>query len=128
MWSTVFGDGAAQTLDTWSALKPVTEVANVSGLEFRAPFIDHPDVDRLFFIEQVTGAHNRPFYTFTQPSASYLDNLWREPAAFDLDTETRVGYRPYGEPRMALDGQRRVVGPPRPTSSGPEPGRGFTHR
>ena len=73
-------------LDTWSALKPVTEAEYVSGLDFRAPFIDHPDVDRLFFIEQVTGAHNRPFYTFTQPSASYLDNLWREPAAFDLDT------------------------------------------
>ena len=86
VWSTVFGDGAAQTFDTWSALKPVTEVEHVSGLDFRAPFIDHPDVDRLFFIEQVTGAHNRPFYTFTQPSASYLDNLWREPAAFDLDT------------------------------------------
>ena len=86
VWSTVFGDGAAQTLDTWSALKPVTEAEHVSGLDFRAPFIDHPDVDRLFFIEQVTGAHNRPFYTFTQPSASYLDNLWREPAAFDLDT------------------------------------------
>ena len=86
VWSTVFGDGAAQTLDTWSALKPVTEAEHVSGLDFRAPFIDDPEVDRLFFIEQATGAHNRPFYTFTQPSASYLDNLWREPAAFDLDT------------------------------------------
>ena len=86
VWSTVLGDDAAQTLDTWSALKPVTEAERVLGLDFRAPFIDHPDVDRLFFIEQVTGAHNRPFYTFTQPSASYLDNLWREPAAFDLDT------------------------------------------
>ena len=86
VWSTVFGDGAAQPLDTWSALKPVTETEYVSGLDFRAPFIDHPDVERLFFIEQVTGAHNRPFYTFTQPSAAYLDNLWREPAAFDMDT------------------------------------------
>ena len=55
VWSTVFGDGAAQPLDTWSALKPVTEAERVSGLDFRAPFIDHPDVDRLFFIEQVTG-------------------------------------------------------------------------
>ncbi len=86
VWSTVLGDGAAQILDTWSALKPVTEAERVLGIDFRAPFIDHPDVDRLFFIEQVTGAHNRPFFTFTMPSTSYLDNLWREPAAFDLDT------------------------------------------
>ena len=114
MWSTVFGDGAAQTLDTWSALKPVTEVANVSGLEFRAPFIDHPDVDRLFFIEQVTGAHNRPFYTFTQPSASYLDNLWREPAAFDLGYG-RTGW--LSATRQTTYGSRRPAVYGRPPST-----------
>ena len=88
VWSTVFGEGAAQTLDTWSTLKPVTEVERGPSLDFRAPFLDRPDVDRLFFIEQVTGdgGHNRPFFTFTMPSASYFDSLWREPAAFDLDT------------------------------------------
>ena len=89
VWSAVLGDGTDQTLGTWSSLKPVTEAERGPGLDFRAPFLDRPDVDRLFFIEQVTGddGHNRPFFTFTTPSASYLDNLWREPAAFDLDTE-----------------------------------------
>ena len=88
VWSTVFGEGSAQTLNTWSGLMPITEARSGQDLDYRAPSLDRPDVDRLFFTERVSGAggHKRPFFTFTTPSASFLDNLWREPAAFDLDS------------------------------------------
>ena len=88
VWSTVFGDGSKQALGTWSGLKAVTESRPGQTSDFLAPSLDRPDVDRLFFTERVSGAggHNRPFFTFTTPSASFLDNLWREPVAFEFDS------------------------------------------
>ena len=87
VWSTVFGEGSTQTLNTWSGLKAVTESRPGQTPDFLAPSLDRPDVDRLFFTERVSGegGHNRPFFTFTTPSASFPDDLWREPAAFHLD-------------------------------------------
>ena len=87
VWTTVFRDGSAQALGTWSGLKAVTESRPGRTSDFLAPSLDRPDVDRLFFTERASGAggHNRPFFTFTTPSASFVDNLWREPAAFEFD-------------------------------------------
>lgn len=89
VWSTILGDGVNQPPGTWSNLKPITESQRGANFEYSAPFLDHPDVNRLFFVERVTGAegHDHPFHTFSPPSASWLDNLWREPAAFNADTE-----------------------------------------
>ena len=88
VWGAVYGDGSAQTLGTWSGLKTITESRPGQVVEYRSPSLDRPDVDRLFFTERVTGqgGHNRPFFTFTTPSASFSGNLWREPAAFDFDS------------------------------------------
>ena len=88
VWSTAFGDGSAQALGTWSGLKPIVESRPGQTLDYRAPSLDRPDVDRLFFTERVAGqgGYDRPFFTFTTPSSSFSDNLWREPAAFELDS------------------------------------------
>ena len=88
VWTTVFGDGSGQTLDTWSELMAVTESRPGQTPDYRAPSLDRPDVDRLFFTERVAGqgGHNRPFFTFTTPSAPFSDTLWREPASFDFDS------------------------------------------
>lgn len=88
VWSTVLGDGSAQALGTWSDLKSIVESRPGQTADYRAPSLDRPDVDRLFFTERVTGVggHNRPFFTFTTPSASFSDNLWREPAAFEFES------------------------------------------
>ena len=95
VWTTVFGDGSAQALGTWSGLKSVVESRPGVTMDYLAPSLDRPDVDRLFFTERVPGhgGRNRPFFTFTTPSASFSDNLWREPVAFDFESS-------YG---MALD-------------------------
>ncbi len=88
VWTTLFGEGSAQTLNTWSGLKAVTESRPGQTPEYRTPSLERPDVDRLFFTERVSGkgGYNRPFFTFGTPSASFSDGLWREPAAFDLDS------------------------------------------
>ena len=88
VWGTMLGDGADRAAGTWSGLKVITESRPGQALDYSAPSLDRPDVDRLFFTEQVTGqgGHNRPFFTFTTPSTSFSDSLWREPAAFEFDS------------------------------------------
>lgn len=88
VWSTVFGEGSAQALGTWSGLEAIIESRPGQTPVHLAPSLDRPDVDRLFFTERVPGqgGHNRAFFTFTTPSASFSEDLWREPAAFEFDS------------------------------------------
>lgn len=88
VWSTVLGEGSAQTLGAWSVLKAIAESRPGQAVDYRSPYLDRPDVDRLFLMERTTGpsGRNRAFFTFTTPSASFLDNLWREPAAFEFES------------------------------------------
>ena len=86
VWTAIYGDGNAQTTDTWSALRNLTIAEEGSGITFLSPFMEKPGPFRAMFTEKYTGtpSYKTPFFTYTMPSASYADNLWREPAPFEL--------------------------------------------
>ena len=86
VWTTIYGDGSAQAADTWSALKTLTIAESGTGIIFHAPFMAKADLYRAMFIEEYTGStsYKRPFWSYMMPSASYIDNLWREPVPFNL--------------------------------------------
>lgn len=51
-----------------------------------APYVDLPDVFRLFFVEKYTGtaSYSRPYWSHSLATAEYISNLWREPVPFNL--------------------------------------------
>ncbi|MBI2916590.1 MAG: hypothetical protein HYY01_01235 [Chloroflexi bacterium] len=89
VWTCIYGDGGAQPIGTWSALAEVTRASAGSPVSFRATSLDQPDVFRLFFVEKHTGSqsYQRPQWSHSLASASFQDNLWREPVPFNLDAE-----------------------------------------
>ena len=86
VWSTIYGDGYFQALDTWSSLREVTGASAGSSMEFRAPFLAHADTFRATFVEKYTGSesYNRPYFSYSPIADEYVDNLWREPVPLDL--------------------------------------------
>ncbi len=86
VWSLLYGDGYGQSAGTWSSLTVVEQASSGSGVAFKSPFVDAPDVYRLFFIETFAGpvSYSRPHWTATTPLAGYADSYWREPVPFDL--------------------------------------------
>lgn len=86
LWTLLYGDGYGQTANTWSGLTVINQASSGSGVEFQTPFVDDPDVYRLFAIEKYTGAvsYSRPFWSATPSLAGYADGLWREPVPFNL--------------------------------------------
>ena len=85
VWATIYGDGAFQAADTWSALKEVTTANASSNVSFRAPAVQFLQHWRLFFVEKYTGAlaYARLQWSTMNNSADFDQELWREPAPFD---------------------------------------------
>lgn len=86
VWTSIYGDGSAQTVDTWSGLMNLTIADDGSGVTFQAPFVAKPDLYRTSFVERYSGSssYDVPFLSFTVPSSTFSDSLWREPIPFDL--------------------------------------------
>ncbi|MFQ5934334.1 MAG: hypothetical protein ACE5KI_06800, partial [Dehalococcoidia bacterium] len=92
VWTAVYGDGSAQSPDTWSGLTTLTIAEDGSNITFRAPFLAKPDGYRATFTEKYTGSgsYDIAFHTYTMPGAAYLDNMWREPVPFELTSQNGV--------------------------------------
>lgn len=89
VWTTIYGDGFNQPLDTWSNLAELAHADAGSNVTFRAPFLDRADVPRLFFVEKFTGSqpYSRPLWTHISPISDFASNTWREPVPFDMSSE-----------------------------------------
>jgi len=98
VWTCIYGDGSAQPVYTWSAPAEVTRASSGSQVEFRATSLALPDVYRLFFVEKYTGSqsYQRPQWSHSLASATFSDNLWREPVPFDLQAAYGVALT-YGQ-------------------------------
>ncbi|MDP2663580.1 MAG: hypothetical protein Q8R28_22935 [Dehalococcoidia bacterium] len=92
VWTCLYGDGYSQGVGTWSSLQELTMAAAASSVQFQCPSLAMPDVFRLFFVEKYTGsgAYSRPCFSYSLATASYVDNLWREPVPFNLSTDYGV--------------------------------------
>ncbi|MEE8159371.1 MAG: sialidase family protein [Dehalococcoidia bacterium] len=86
VWTVIYGDGGDVASDSWSSLIELTLAESNAGVQFSHPFLANIDTFRLFFLEKFTGtaSYQRPFWSFTPPSATYLDSQWREPVPFNL--------------------------------------------
>lgn len=83
LWSLVYGDGV------WSELKGFAQAPAGGDYQYRQAFLAKPDVHRAFFIEKYEGdqTYSRPFWSHSTIGSPFIDNLWREPEPFDLDSE-----------------------------------------
>jgi hypothetical protein len=92
LWTATYGDGVAQTADTWSALREVAKADAGSNVGLRAPSLAALDSYRLFFVEEYAGsiAYARPYGTWFAPGQTFAQNAWREPAPFDLSSSFGV--------------------------------------
>jgi len=55
VWTCVYGDGYSQSPGTWSSLAELTVANPGSNVEFRCPYVNFPDVFRIFFVEKYSG-------------------------------------------------------------------------
>jgi hypothetical protein len=85
VWMAIYGDGVNQASNTWSGLKEITTATAGSNVSFRSPALTLFLHWRLFFIEKYTGslAYSRLQRATMNNSATFADELWSEPAAFD---------------------------------------------
>ncbi len=88
VWTCVYGDGYSRSPGIWSSLGELMAASAGSNVEFRCPYLDFPDVFRLFFIEKYTGteSYSRPYWSHSLASADFIANLWREPVPFNLSS------------------------------------------
>lgn len=86
VWTCIYGDGTAQSEGTWSSLREVNTAKSGSDTSFHHPTLALPDVFRCFYDEKFTGtsAYQRPVHSHSLATASFADNLWREPVPFQL--------------------------------------------
>jgi hypothetical protein len=86
VWTCVYGDGYSRNPGVWSSLTELTVASAGSNVEFRCPYLDFPDVFRLFFVEKYSGteSYSRPYWSHSLASADFIANLWREPVPFNL--------------------------------------------
>lgn len=99
LWSLVYGDGGAVALNTWSVLREFASAPAGGDFKYRQPFMDKPDVYRIFYVEKFTGtqSYNRPFWSHSVAGASFISNLWREPVPFNLSGEYGLATGHYGD-------------------------------
>jgi len=92
VWTCVYGDGYSQSPGSWSSLAELTVASSGSNMEFRSPYLDLPDVFRIFFVEKYTGtaSYSRPYWSHSLATADYISNLWREPVPFNLTSSYDV--------------------------------------
>jgi hypothetical protein len=88
LWSLVYGDGGEVAAGSWSELKVFASAPSDGDYQYRAAFMDKSDVYRGFFIEKFNGSqsYNRPFWSHSVPESQFIDNLWREPVPFNLES------------------------------------------
>ncbi len=86
VWTCVYGDGYSKSPGTWSSLAELTVASSGSNVEFRCPYVNLPDVFRIFFVEKFSGtaSYSRPCCSHSLATAEYISNLWREPVPFNL--------------------------------------------
>ena len=99
LWSLVYGDGGEVAAGTWSELKEFASAPSDGSFEYRAAFMDKPDVYRCFFVERFTGSksYDRPFWSHSVPETKFIDNLWHEPVPFNLSSEYGMAIAHHGE-------------------------------
>ena len=87
VWQCILGDGNQATVDTWTALDPIMEMAADSVYDFWAGSLDYIDTFRAFWSERylVITFPTRNYWTHTIPGKDFIDNLWREPVPFNLE-------------------------------------------
>lgn len=85
-WTCIYGDGVDQAADTWSLLREMNTAKSDSDVSFHHPSMAKPEVFRLLFTEKYVGtsSYERPVHSHGLSGSSFVDNLWREPAPFDL--------------------------------------------
>ncbi|MBA7617920.1 hypothetical protein ES703_25238 [subsurface metagenome] len=98
LWSLIYGDGGDVTAGNWSELKELASAPSDSSFEYKACFIDKPDVYRSFYIEKFTGTqtYNRPFWSHSV-GESFISNLWQEPVPFNLSSEYGLAIAHHGD-------------------------------
>jgi hypothetical protein len=86
VWTCVYGDGYSKSPGTWSSLAELTVASPGSNIEFRCPYVNFPDVFRIFFVEKYSGiaSYSRALWSHSLATAEYISNLWREPVPFNL--------------------------------------------
>ena len=86
VWTCVYGDGYSQSPGTWSSLAELTVASPGSNVESRCPYVNFPDVFRIFFVEKYSGtaSYSRPCWSHSLATAEYISNLWRESVPFNL--------------------------------------------
>ena len=86
VWTCVYGDGYSRSPGAWSSLAELTVASPASNVEFRCPYVNFPDVFRVFFVEKYSGtaSYIRPYWSHSLATAEYISNLWREPVPFNL--------------------------------------------
>lgn len=92
VWTCVYGDGYSKGPGSWSSLAELAVASPGSNVEFRCPYVDLPDVFRLFFVEKYSGtaSYSRPYWSHSLATAEYISNLWREPVPFNLTSNYGV--------------------------------------
>ena len=87
VWSCRFGDGVNQTINTWGALKVITDAAATAGFSFKAPSVDLSSSFRVFFVEVFSGdaAYNRVQWSTLDLSHDFNEEQWLEPVTFDFE-------------------------------------------
>ena len=71
---------------------------NAIGADAILAFVAPPRIYRIFYVERFTGseAYNRPFWSHSIIDTKFLDNLWREPAPFNLLSEYGLAIAHHG--------------------------------
>jgi len=99
LWNIIYGDGGEVTAGNWSDLNELASAPSDGDFEYKACFMDKPDVYRCFFTEKFTGteAYNRPFWSHSVKDSEFIDNLWREPVPFNLSGEYGLAIAHHGD-------------------------------
>jgi len=97
VWTCILGDGYSGAPGTWYSLNELMIAEDGSGISYHFPTLDMPDVFRLFFIETYseTEEYSMPYFTYSLPTADFIDNLWREPVPFNLSSEYGINITHY---------------------------------
>jgi hypothetical protein len=92
VWTCVYGDGYSGSPGSWSNLAELTVASPNSDVEFRCPYVNFPDVFRIFFVEKYSGtaSYSRPYWSHSLATAEFISNLWREPVPFNLTSNYGV--------------------------------------
>jgi hypothetical protein len=85
----IHGDGFEIGIGTWGTPTTLAEYAASASITPSWPFIDKPDVNRLTYRLQFTGAtaYDRTFHSNQTPSGLFSQSLWREPAPTAVDSD-----------------------------------------